>query len=593
MTGNILLQPGNSTTTEQHIKPQREENVMSISSASPSSSVKLNTFSSEMSPFAKGVYEQKYAWKNEEGEVVESWEDTSKRVVTNVMSALGFGPESEEVQRLTQLVADRVFIPGGRYLYASGRPLHQTQNCLLMKAEDTREGWAELLSNAAMALQTGAGIGVDYSDIRPSGAPIKKTGGVASGPIPLMKMVNEIGRGVMQGGARRSAIWAGLAWDHPDCLDFIHIKDWSDDVRALKEKDFNFPADMEFTNVSVLLNDEFFEAYDDEEHPKHELANKVYKRAVQEMVKKAEPGFSVDIGENAGETLRNACTEVTSRDDSDVCNLGSINLSRVVDKGQMKEAVNLGTLFLLAGTVYSDLPYGKVHKTREKNRRLGLGLMGIHEWLLQRGYKYGPNDELAEWLDIYAESDNYAHDYAMQHSLTTPVKTRAIAPTGTIGIVAETTTGVEPIFCVAYKRRIKTAQALGGDKINYEYVVDPTAKRLIDAGANPDDIEDAYMLAYNYERRIEFQAWVQQWVDHGISSTINLPYPIVELDEIDSFAEILYKYLPKLRGITCYPDGSRGGQPLTAVPLEMALGQEGVVFEEDEANACASGACGA
>jgi ribonucleoside-diphosphate reductase alpha chain len=219
--------------------------------------------------------------------------------------------------------------------------------------------------------------------------------------------------------------------------------------------------------------------------------------------------------------------------------------------------------------------------------------MGIHEWLLQRGYKYGPNDELAEWLDIYAESDDYAHDYAMNYSLTVPVKTRAIAPTGTIGIVAETTTGVEPIFCVAYKRRIKTAQALGGDKINYEYVVDPTAKRLIDAGANPDDIEDAYMLAYNYERRIEFQAWVQQWVDHGISSTINLPYPIVELDEIDSFAEILYKYLPKLRGITCYPDGSRGGQPLTAVPLEMALGQEGVVFEEDEANACASGACGA
>ncbi len=593
MTTIILTEHKDSTTTDLHKNHRPEENVMSISTTSSSPSVKLHTFSSEMSPFAKGVYEQKYAWKNEEGEVVEAWEDTAKRVVTNVMAALGYGPESVEVQRLTELVAQRVFIPGGRYLYASGRPLHQTQNCLLMKAEDTREGWAELLSNAAMALQTGAGIGVDYSDIRPSGAPIKKTGGVASGPIPLMKMVNEIGRGVMQGGARRSAIWAGLAWDHDDILDFIHIKDWSEDVRALKEKDFNFPADMEFTNVSVLLNDEFFHAFENKDHPKHEQANKVYKRAVQEMVKKAEPGFSVDMGENAGETLRNACTEVTSRDDSDVCNLGSINLSRVEDKKKMREVVELGTLFLLAGTAYSDLPYDKVHEIREKNRRLGLGLMGIHEWLLQRGYKYGPNDELAEWLDIYAESSDYAKTYADQYGLSVPVKTRAIAPTGTIGIVAETTTGIEPIFCVAYKRRIKTAQALGGDKITYEYVVDPTAKRLIDAGADPDDIEDAYMLAYNYERRIEFQAWVQQWVDHGISSTINLPYPIVELDEIDSFAETLYQYLPKLRGITCYPDGSRGGQPLTAVPLEMALGQEGVVFEEDEANACASGACGA
>jgi ribonucleoside-diphosphate reductase alpha chain len=566
---------------------------MSVSESSLSLSNPINTFSSEMSPFAEGVYKQKYAWKDEDGEVVEDWNKTAIRVVTNVLEPLGFDENSKEVKDLIELVQQRVFIPGGRYLYASGRPLHQTQNCLLMKAEDTREGWAELLSNAAMALQTGAGIGVDYSEIRPSGSPIRKTGGVASGPIPLMKMVNEIGRGVMQGGARRSAIWAGLAWDHPDCMDFIYIKDWSDDVRALKEKDFSFPADMEFTNVSVLLNDEFFEAYDNSSHMKHQLAHDIYRQTVKEMISTAEPGFSVDVGENSGETLRNACTEVTSRDDSDICNLGSINLSRVTNKEEMDKAVKLGTLFLLAGTVYSHLPYDKVDRVRAKNRRLGLGLMGIHEWLLQRGYSYGPNDELAEWLDVYAKSDEYAQDFALQHGLSIPVKTRAIAPTGTIGIVAETTTGIEPIFCVAYKRRVKTAQATGGDIINYEYVIDPTAKRLIDAGADPNKIEDAYSLSYNYEKRIEFQAWVQQWVDHAISSTINLPYAITDHDEVEDFADTLIKYLPKLRGITVYPDGSRGGQPLTAIPLETALGQEGVVFEEDEANACASGACGA
>src|SRR5690606_22275117 len=134
-------------------------------------------------------------------------------------------------------ITERKFMPGGRYLYASGRSLHQTQNCLLLKAEDSREGWAELLSKSAMALQTGAGIGVDYSEIRPAGAPIRRTGGVASGAVPLMNMVNEIGRGVMQGGSRRSAIWAGLRWDHGDIQEFITCKDWSQELRALKEKD--------------------------------------------------------------------------------------------------------------------------------------------------------------------------------------------------------------------------------------------------------------------------------------------------------------------------------------------------------------------
>jgi ribonucleoside-diphosphate reductase alpha chain len=546
-----------------------------------------------MSEWAESQYHQKYAWKDSEGNITEEWGDTAKRVVTNVMGALDYSEDSPEVQELIQMVSDREFMPGGRYLYASGREMHQVQNCLLMKAEDSREGWAELGHNALMALQTGAGIGIDYSEVRPAGSPIRKTGGVASGPIPLMNIINEIGRGVMQGGARRSAIWAGLQWDHPDCLEFIHIKDWSPEIRALKEKDFNFPAPMEFTNVSILLNDEFFEAYEDESHEKHELANKIYKRGVQEMIQKAEPGFSVDIGANAGETLRNACTEVTSADDSDVCNLGSINLSRITGEARLDRVVELGTLFLLAGSVYSSLPYTKVSETRRKNRRLGLGLMGIHEWLLQRGKKYGPDEDLAKWLDIYATSGEYAEKYANEHNLSVPVKTRAIAPTGTIGIVAETTTGIEPIFCVAYKRRTKEAQAIGDDKITYQYVVDPTAKRLIDAGADPDQIEDAYSLSYNYEKRIEFQGWVQKWVDHGISSTINLPYAITDLDEVDDFAETLYKYLPQIRGITAYPDGSRGGQPLTAVPLSMAIGQEGVVFEEDEANACASGACGA
>ena len=536
-------------------------------------------------PFAHGIYKQKYAWEGEE------WADTANRVTDNVLGAVDM-QNTEEAHRIFELIRDRKFIPGGRYLYASGRGLHQTQNCLLLRAEDTREGWAELTQKATMALMTGAGIGVDYSDVRGSGSRIARTGGVASGPISLMKMVNEVGRNVMQGGARRSAIWAGLRWNHPDVFDFIRAKDWSPEVRALKDKDFTFPADLDMTNISVILDRNFFMAFDGLlGFQMEEWAKRVYRETLNKMLTTAEPGFSVDY-ENPRESLRNACTEVTSEDDSDVCNLGSLNLAAFDDPAEFEEAVKLGTLFLMAGTIYSDLPYAEVYETREKNRRLGLGIMGVHEWLLKRGKKYGPDDELGTWLDRYAKSGTYAGQWASALGVSTPIKTRAIAPTGTIGIIAETTTGIEPIFCAAYKRRVRNAHH-SGDKVEFEYVVDPTAKRLIDEGVNAHTIEDAYTLSMDVERRVAFQAWVQQWVDHGISSTINLPSTWLTSTDAEqhAFGEMLYEYLPKLRGITAYPDGARGGQPLTPVDVTFALANSGVRFEESEER-CVGGACG-
>ena len=856
-----------------------------------------------MSPFAKSIYLAKYAARDEKGELLEQdWSETARRVVPTVLGSLGYGPESDEVRDLTRLVEDRKFIPGGRYLYATGKDYHQTNNCLLLRAEDSREGWADLFHKAAMSLQTGAGIGVDYSAVRGKGSRIKRTGGIASGPIELMKAVNELGRSVMQGGNRRSAIWAGLKWSHPDVFDFIHLKDWPDYVKAAKEKDFNAPAAMDMTNISVLLDDEFFAAYHDEAHEKHALAKKVMSDVVQQMFITGEPGFSVNLGEQQNETLRNApvaadtrvltsagyarvgdiidlpvsvwtgkqwahttfkktgdmvptvrvaisggrfitcdpshefilddgrrvaaqdlnegdslmvslpvtnvplvsnsqaytlgfiygdgsfnqgradltlctdakkaclpwldkefkftttkndsrgytrlyfpkhplfrdatkervspevmsesaafkwcfiaglfdadgsydpkqyrirlsskhrpflqdvqrileelgvlssinvgaksgytggetwmlvingeyitrfgalaythrlkptshnayrktklkvlgiedddaqdvfccdvgveehsfmaegviisnCTEVTSEDDSDVCNLGSINLARVTSLDEMREVTRLGTLFLLAGTAYSDVPYEKVREVRSKNRRLGLGLMGLHEFLLTRGLRYEPSKWLGEYLVEYAKSGEYANEYAKRHGLSEPVATRAIAPTGTIAIVAETTTGIEPVFCVAYKRRYLDA----GKVWKYQYVIDPTAKKLVDSGVDADSIEDAYSLSLDMERRVKFQAWLQTFVDMSISSTINMPaWGTAANDEsmLAEYERILVKYLPKLRGITVYPDGARGGQPLSPVPYRVAAGQEGLVFEESDER-CLGGVCGA
>jgi ribonucleoside-diphosphate reductase alpha chain len=863
----------------------------------------------KFSPFAKAIMEQKYAHEID-GEK-ETWEQVAHRVAHHVMHAV-HAPKAL-VREVEQAIAQRKFMPGGRYLYASGRPFHQVQNCLMLRAEDSREGWADLMHKITMSLMTGAGIGVDYSEIRAKGKTIRKTGGQATGPTAVMQMVNEAGRGIMQGGSRRclptgtrvtmgdysyksiedvrvgdevltrfgrkrvtgwvnqgvqplvnivtecgavtssrdhrwlsatpartktfttvaqnislahklyafhtpksggrdydtqhayllgfylgngcayssnrthevslqvakprhnhaqvsylcdamtklqtnpvvrrghgevtevrcrskhlvevfqqfksphqpftvpqeildaslparyaflagwfdadgyyggdswkvsnkhpsvrnvlamflfdcgflstpngdelrlcnyqhnawrenvvpfafkkprgaarsgtneipadvirvsdagegqtydieveghefiadgfvshnSAIWAGLRWNHPDCVEFVQMKNWPPEVRALKEKDFNFPAAMDGTNISVLLDDDFFKAFHNEKNRDHALAQTVYWAVVRQMLKTAEPGFSVDVGANAGETLRNACTELTSRDDSDICNLGSINMARIESLEEMEKVVDLATKFLLAGTVYSDVPYPKVDSIRTKNRRLGLGLMGLHEWLLLKGKRYGADDDLAKYLDIYATSTDIARKQADEWEISRPKKTRAIAPTGTIGIVAETTTGTEPIFCVAYKRRY-----LKGNVTHYQYVVDPTAQRLIDNGVDPETIEDAYSLAENVERRVAFQVWLQGWVDHAISSTINLPAWGSEHNNeqrVRPFGEMLMKHLPKLRGITCYPDGARGGQPLTPVRHQTAVKHVGEVFVEgtDVCDVTRSGSCGA
>lgn len=160
-----------------------------------------------------------------------------------------------------------------------------TGNCFMLRAEDTRAGWGDLLSKATRALMSGGGIGVDYSDLRPNGAPLKTSGGTSSGPLPLMKVVNEVGRGVMAGGKRRSAIWAGLRWSHPDIMEFIKVKNWIPEVRKLKEKDYDFPASLDMTNISVILDKDFFDAYELGDG----WARELYWAVIERMLKTGEP----------------------------------------------------------------------------------------------------------------------------------------------------------------------------------------------------------------------------------------------------------------------------------------------------------------
>jgi ribonucleoside-diphosphate reductase alpha chain len=531
---------------------------------------------------AKNIFKQKYAQGPED-----TWDALADRLVDDVCGTRGGTTTAlmsdSDRRDLAEHIKCMRFLPGGRYLYYAGRPYKAYNNCYLLRAEeDTREEWAQLFHRSSSCLLTGGGIGIDYSILRPKGKPLKRTGGTASGPIPLMLAINEIGRNVMQGGSRRSAIYASLNWQHEDIPDFLTIKNWSPLIKEAKSQDFNFPAPLDMTNISVNYDDAaLYGDYDDKHNRLH--TNPVFLKNVRQAMETGEPGFSFNFGDKQNETLRNACTEVTSEDDSDVCNLGSINLGNVRSIEEFRHVVSLASKFLVCGTLRADLPYAKVYQVREKNRRLGLGLMGIHEWLLQRGQKYEVTDELKQWLAVYRdESKRAADEHCDRFYISRPVAYRAIAPTGTIGILAGTTTGIEPLFAVAYKRRYLT----NGTVWKYEYVIDSTADQLIkDYGLRAEDIDTAYKLSSNYEQRIKFQADIQDYVDMSISSTINLPSwgsKGNNEDNVQTFAETLAKYAPRLRGFTCYPDGSRGGQPITEVDYETALKNKGTVFEEHD-----------
>lgn len=523
--------------------------------------------------FGENIFRFKYA----QGPA-DTWSKLAERLVEDVCGSRNnttsvLMSESDRKQ-LTQYIRDFKFLPGGRYLYYAGRPYKAYNNCYLLRAEeDTREEWSNVTWRAMSCLMTGGGIGIDYSRLRPAGKALSRTGGTASGPLPLMYAINEIGRNVMQGGSRRSAIYASLNWQHEDIHQFLSAKNWSPEVKAAKEKDFNAWAPLDMTNISVNYDDAALVGGLDK--------NSVFLQNVRQAMETGEPGFSFNFGDKQNETLRNACTEVTSEDDSDVCNLGSINLGNIQSLEEFSAVVCLASKFLVCGTLRADLPYEKVYKVREKNRRLGLGLMGIHEWLLQRGYQYEVVSELHEWLKVYeSESKRSADEHCDRFYISRPVAYRAIAPTGSIGILAGTTTGIEPLFAVAYKRRFLTE----GTKWKYQYVVDGTAKALIDRyGVDPDSIETALDLSTDYERRIKFQADIQDYVDMSISSTINLPPWGTEnnnVHRVEEFASTLARYAVRLRGFTCYPDGSRGGQPLTAVPYAEALKHKDNVYEE-------------
>ena len=396
------------------------------------------------------VFKEKYATNP-----YETWEDRANIVVNAICGDMDGHKnnlmDKDDKDQLVRFIADFKFIPGGRYLWYSGRDARFFNNCYLLKLEeDSREEWAAVTQRAMSCLMTGGGIGTDISICRPSGRQLKSTGGVASGPIPLLHILNEVGRNVMQGGSRRSALYGSMNWQHEDAQNFLHEKNWHNmiidgafnkdgspfTIADAKKANFNYPAPLDMMNISLNYDDVWLNGGD----------SSIFTENCKQALMTGEPGFSFNFGEKQHETLRNACTEITSSDDSDVCNLGSVNFANIETISELKDVVNLSSKFLICGLLRAKLPYKKVEQVRQKNSRIGLGIMGLHEWLLKRDSKYEMTDELKQWMKVYeSESTKSANEHCNRFYLQHPKGYRAIAPTGTISILAGTTSGVEPI----------------------------------------------------------------------------------------------------------------------------------------------------
>ena len=212
--------------------------------------------------FSEDIFNQKYRHEN-----ASTWAELSRTLVEDVCrDEMTYDEKDELIKYITELK----FVPGGRYLFYAGKKRKFFNNCFLLRAEeDTREDWANLSWKAESCLMTGGGIGIDYSVYRPRGSALSGTGGTASGAVEKMRMINELGRSVMQGGSRRSAIYASLNWKSGDIEEFLNAKNWHEmkigntgsTVFDVKQDDFNYPAPLDMTNISVNYDTKWLTRY--------------------------------------------------------------------------------------------------------------------------------------------------------------------------------------------------------------------------------------------------------------------------------------------------------------------------------------------
>jgi ribonucleoside-diphosphate reductase alpha chain len=297
-------------------------------------------------------------------------------------------------------------------------------NCVLLDAEDSKEGWAKVLHDTLLSLTNGCGVGIDYGKIRPYGSEIKGSGGTASGAVSLMRVLNGVAKPISQGNTLRSALLASLPWWHGDIFEFIQEKVWHEDIVHMKAKNIEYPAPLDFTNCSVRLDSDFLAALDrGDAH-----ATKVWEALTYAMFSTGEPGITFNLDD---QIFRNACGEIISNHPNDVCVLASINLDKMQNLDMVVDNVNFAMHALIQTLRHTVYPTRETESTSKQYPRVGLGYMGLHNWLIARGERYGWNSSLQQLMKTFKEASHYYGDlWAHHYGINSLCGYNAIAPTG-------------------------------------------------------------------------------------------------------------------------------------------------------------------
>jgi len=567
------------------------------------------------------VLAARYLQRNDKGEVIESPEERMMKMAEALANVeKKYGKTESEIEKYKQdfysIISKFEFMPAGRTLANAGSETRLVANCIVLHVQDSMEGIFDTLKNAALLQQAGSGLGFPWHLLRPAGFRAKVTQGVASGPISFMKTYNEA-FGVIKQQGRHGANMGVMRVDHPDILEFIESK-WEEGTLV------NF-------NISVSLTDEFMQQVKSnckdpwlcqwngqKCKPRRIIRDKrgSYVDAIEENItaqelldkiieaawRNGEPGVLFPDAANESNPVplkgRLECTNPCGEQwlhDGDVCNLGSVNLAKFVKDGEIEfERLKFATetaVRLLDNVIdVSDFPCAKVNQTARDNRRVGLGIMGFADMLYQLNIGYDTEEGFSLGKKVMGFINKTAHEYSTklaeekgvfknwEISIFGPkdqnIKRRnaaltTVAPTGSISMLVDCSSGIEPFFALAYFKEV-----LGGQKLMYlnPYVeeslkkynlnTDEIKEKIMRTGSLkmiteiPEDLKKVFVTSMDIsaENHIKMQAAFQANVDNSISKTINFPNSATREDVKKGY---ILAWESRLKGCTVYRDGSR------------------------------------
>jgi ribonucleoside-diphosphate reductase alpha chain len=564
----------------------------------------------ELTEQALMILEKRYLKKDENGNVIETPEEMFERVAETIAKVdLIYDPNAdvEAVKDIFyEMMSSLEFLPNSPTLMNAGRPLGQLSACFVIPIEDSLVSIFDGLKYAALIHQSGGGTGFSFSKIRPKGDIVRSTGGIASGPVSFMKVYDAATDTIKQGGVRRGANMGILRVDHPDIWEFVTCKDQEGVL-----SNFNISVAVTDGFMEAVLNDEEFSLINprNKEVVKRIRAKELFDLIVEQAWKNGEPGV-IFIDEINRKNPTPEVGEIESTNPCgeqpllpfESCNLGSINLGRMLKKVGDKYEINWDKLrttvhnavHFLDNVIDANFyPLKPIEEMTKANRKIGLGVMGFYDLLIRLEVPYNTKEardiaenimsfiqkeareasqELAKERGVFPNWDKSIYrDMGLRlrnATLTT------IAPTGSISIIANCSSGIEPIFALAFKRKISLGEwnevyplfkeALIKENLYSEELIEKVIQKgtIQNITEIPEKLKRLFVTALDIspEDHVLMQASFQKYVDNAVSKTVNLREDAT-LEDIRKIYLMAYEL--KLKGITVYRDKSRASQVLS------------------------------